>query len=630
MPIFYENIITRPSSKKYLILSDLVNELLNKGAVSEVPFRHDQFVSRIFSVKKKNGQDRLIIDLSRLNNFITKVPFSIESLPILKSLIHKNDFMVSIDLSDAFFSIPLHPDCKKFITFQLRDKRFSFNVLPFGLTSSPRIFSKLLRPAIIWLRSRGIKVSSYLDDIFLCHSENSVLSAHVSKTLDLLSSLGFNPNLSKSQLTPSREIRHLGFNWNSSNNSIKLPKEKILKTKTFAKSLLLSKTVSLRSASSFLGILNSLQPAFRIAPLYYRNLQFQFINTPALSWDDSLHLNSHSLKDVEWWTSMSNVDKFPGFIWPLKNDLTLFTDASSRGWGCYLSNGNSASGSWSPSEQLEHINFLELKAVLLSIQSFEDYLQSVNLHIKTDNSTAVHYLNKIGGTHSQKMCSLSKNIWLLCIRNNIQISSSHIAGSDNRIADFHSRNSDLNHEYCLSKSSFSDLLSLLNFLPAIDLFATKVNKKLDDYVSRFPDPHALQIDAFSFSWPKSVYLFPPIPLIRKAIEKFISDRVEMGLLITPLWPGLPQIPTICSMLISDPVILPASSLQGHRPTRHQFHLVAWQLSTISENQKAYQNQLQKRSLRAFPPKHSSLTRDTGKFFIHGLHQMGIRVRYLYP
>ena len=86
----------------------------------------------------------------------------------LRSMVQNREYMISIDLSDAFFSIPLHPDYRQYVTFEYEGCRYSFNVLPFGLTSSPRIFYKVLKPVIIHLRSHGIKISAYMDDLFLC------------------------------------------------------------------------------------------------------------------------------------------------------------------------------------------------------------------------------------------------------------------------------------------------------------------------------------------------------------------------------------------------------------------------------------------------------------------------------
>ena len=62
----------------------------------------------------------------------------------LKNLIRSGDFMVSIDLSNAFISIPLHEDNKKYCSFEFKGNKYNFDVLLFSLISSPRIFTKIM------------------------------------------------------------------------------------------------------------------------------------------------------------------------------------------------------------------------------------------------------------------------------------------------------------------------------------------------------------------------------------------------------------------------------------------------------------------------------------------------------
>ena len=119
--------------------------------------------------------------------------------------------MASIDLSNAFFSIPLHRDGKKFCSFEFKGNKYNFNVLPFGLTSSPRIFTKIMKPIISHLRSKNIKVSAYLDDIFLRAQSENILKIHVNIVINLLHDLGFHIHFEKSSIGTSHTLVHLGY-----------------------------------------------------------------------------------------------------------------------------------------------------------------------------------------------------------------------------------------------------------------------------------------------------------------------------------------------------------------------------------------------------------------------------------
>ena len=77
--------------------------------------------------------------------------------------------------------------------------------------------------------------------------------------------------------------------------------------------------------------------------------------------------------------------------------MLLFTDASWQGWGAHLQE-LVASGVWTQDEQNLHMNLLELRAVLLALQTFQDRLMGHRVALMSDNTTVVSYINKQGGT----------------------------------------------------------------------------------------------------------------------------------------------------------------------------------------------------------------------------------------
>jgi ribonuclease HI len=78
--------------------------------------------------------------------------------------------------------------------------------------------------------------------------------------------------------------------------------------------------------------------------------------------------------------------------------LALFTDASLQGWGAYME-GQTVSWMWSSTLQKDHINLLEMRAVLLALSHFKLCLESLSIVLATDNTTVVAYLKNQGGTH---------------------------------------------------------------------------------------------------------------------------------------------------------------------------------------------------------------------------------------
>ena len=90
-------------------------------------------------------------------------------------------------------------------------------------------------------------------------------------------------------------------------------------------------------------------------------------------------------------------------------DLHLYSDASSSGWGAHLLDQN-VSGVWSAQEKLLHINLLEMKALFLALQAFQEIVSGHHVTAMCDNSTVVAYVNKQGGTVSRPLCLLTSRL----------------------------------------------------------------------------------------------------------------------------------------------------------------------------------------------------------------------------
>ena len=253
----------------------------------------------------------------------------------------------------------------------------------------------------------------------------------------------------------------------------------------------------------------------------------------------------------------------------------------------------------------------------MAILEFLSAIKGKNIKITSDNTTVVYYLNKMGGTRSKPLCDLTIKIWKILLNNSINCWSTHISGVENNVADFLSRHSH-NHEFALKMDTFQHLTSLINFRLEIDMFASKNNKKLRNYVSLFDDPLASNIDAFSFSWPSFIYVFPPIPLIDKALLKTYRDNVDYCLFITPAWNTLPVIPLLIKSLISRPILIPFTHLIGRLPCRHPFYLMAWPISGSNVKNKGFQINSQNPCSRVLPQEHLKHMKGSGTDLLNGL------------
>ena len=105
--------------KKYnisdsLIIDAEIQKLLDKGVI--VPCRHEigEYLSPIFVTEKKNRSFRMILNLKTLNQHVEYQHFKMDSVWTAIRLMTTNCYMASIDLKDAYFSVPIAKSHKKF------------------------------------------------------------------------------------------------------------------------------------------------------------------------------------------------------------------------------------------------------------------------------------------------------------------------------------------------------------------------------------------------------------------------------------------------------------------------------------------------------------------------------------
>ena len=130
-----------------------IKSLLDKGAI--VPCDHEpgEFISPIFTVPKKDGNVRLILNLKNLNMFIKNSHFKMDTIHTILKLVTPNCWMVSLDLKDAYYSVKIHSDFQKYLKFTYHGLLYKYTVFPNGLSTCPRKFTKMMKPprSHLWL-----------------------------------------------------------------------------------------------------------------------------------------------------------------------------------------------------------------------------------------------------------------------------------------------------------------------------------------------------------------------------------------------------------------------------------------------------------------------------------------------
>ena len=91
-----------------------------------------EFISNLFL--KKTGDLGPVTNLKPfMNKFVVKRHFQMETISVAREFINSNDYLVSVDLSHAFFSIPVHESYPIFLRFIWKEQFTSFFAFDLGI-----------------------------------------------------------------------------------------------------------------------------------------------------------------------------------------------------------------------------------------------------------------------------------------------------------------------------------------------------------------------------------------------------------------------------------------------------------------------------------------------------------------
>lgn len=445
-----------------------------------------------------------------------------------------------------------------------------------------------------FLREKGFLSTIYLDDLLCISNDNSSCLKNVKTTRNILNKLGFTINEEKSSHTPSNRCKYLGFVINTIEMTLSLPTDKRILLVENVREFLHKESCQIRNFARLIGLLVAACPAVPYGILYTKLLEREKFLALILSdndFDQKMVIPSYLQEDLRWWLSVILFVKNP--IRHSKFKKEIFSDASLSGWGAHCNREN-VHGFWTSSERRLHINHLELIAAFRALKCFTQDCENCEILLRIDNTTAIAYINRMGGVQFPELNRLARNIWKWCEEKNIWVFASYIPSRENSDADRESRRQNIDTEWELANFAFNKIIRKWGSLD-IDLFATSINAKVQKFCSWKRDPEAWNIDAFTVNWEHFYfYAFPPFSLLARVLQKIRIDKA-LGILVVPLWSTQPWFPLFNSMLIDRPLVfLPSPDLllspcrSRTHPMTKRLTLVAGKLSGDPSNRNHFQ------------------------------------------
>ncbi|CAB4039512.1 Hypothetical predicted protein, partial [Paramuricea clavata] len=232
---------TRPyftfNETEQTVIDGEIEKFLQKGIIRHSVPESGEVLSPIFITPKKDGTSRVIFNLKALNQFVSYHHFKMDTLDTAIRLMRPGCFMTSIDLKDAYYSIPIALEHQNYLKFIWRDKLYCFTCLPMEGSHAECLQATL-------------------------------------NAVKLIINLGFKVHPDISVTLPSQCIEFLGFLLNSVTMTVTLTPDKQAKLIRLCQTFLRPNTLfTIRQVVSLIGSLVSSFPGVEFGPLHYRHIE---------------------------------------------------------------------------------------------------------------------------------------------------------------------------------------------------------------------------------------------------------------------------------------------------------------------------------------------------------------------
>ena len=170
------------------------------------PIDSSPWISNLLVVRKKTGSIQLCVDLREVNKAVTLDKYPLPTVDELGSQFHSSKVFSKLDLSQGYLQIPLTEKGRNMTAFVSHDGIFRFKRMPFGLSSAPSSFQKIMVSTLAG--SKGFSV--YMDDIVVHGATQEEHDRRLSAVLDSLQNHNVTLNSTKC-VFGSEEVQFLEF-----------------------------------------------------------------------------------------------------------------------------------------------------------------------------------------------------------------------------------------------------------------------------------------------------------------------------------------------------------------------------------------------------------------------------------
>jgi len=185
-------------------VSRQVRDLLDRGLIKPA---HSVWSSPVVLVRKKDGSWRFCVDYRKLNSMTIQDAYPLPRIDESLDALAGSKYFSTLDLLGGYWQIPLSPEAQEKTAFITQDGLWKWKALPFGLTSAPVTFQRLMEQVLSGLHWKTLLI--YLDDVIMISPDFKTHVSHLWEVSKRLRGAGLKLKPSKCALLQP-EVKYLG------------------------------------------------------------------------------------------------------------------------------------------------------------------------------------------------------------------------------------------------------------------------------------------------------------------------------------------------------------------------------------------------------------------------------------
>ena len=462
-----------------------------------------------------------------------------ETPETIRTSLQVGEWVTSIDFKDAYFHIPIHSWSRKYICFHIEGQSYQFKALPFGLSTAPMELTVVAKEVKLMALQKGIRIHQYLDDWLVRATSHQTCLQHTQTLVALCSELGWLVNKEKSELDPKQVLIFVGYQFDLREGNVRPTPEhwqtltdKILSVRFGVPGPAVH--VPHRTSNSHRGA----------SPLRSTSYEIHTVALEEQLEGTGITRKGHtrpqvappSLKVVAGGKQCASRST----ITPSKTCSADIYRHIKRRVGRSLKRTHCKGNLVPPRKQVAHKS-LGTKGSLSGPKRVPRPLfkqHSPGSH-RQHNSGCLYQQRRGDGVGLSVCPSVENPVQVYQETGNSQ-GTSHPRPTERDSRQAIQTWPDHSNRVVTSSSSVSSYMLPVAPVHQVDLFATRFNNKLPQFVSPVPDPQAWAVDALRLSWENlDPYAFPPAAILGKVVEKLQNYPCNRIILIAPGWPNIP-------------------------------------------------------------------------------------------